>query len=104
MINALYARDSRRIIYYDNCTLLQSLQDNNVPLLANAEYKSEAVVCSYDGTLKHPLTGNSRRYVLGDRFHNVSNPHKSPLCEYHDINLLLQTNTIKTSYQECENN
>jgi acid stress-induced BolA-like protein IbaG/YrbA len=76
-----------------------------VPLLATAEYRSEETDATcYDETFKHPLTGNSRRYVLGDRFHNAANPHKSPLCDYHDINLLLQSNTIKTSYQECENN
>lgn len=55
-------------------------------------------------TLNHPLTGSPRRYVLGDRFHSASDPHKSPLCSYHNINLLLQSNTIKTSYQESENN
>ncbi|XP_028418841.1 HMG domain-containing protein 3-like [Dendronephthya gigantea] len=81
-------------------------KDNSVPVLATAEYRSEATeaTCYDDGTFKHPITGNARRYVLGDRFHNSANPHKSPLCDYHDINLLLQSNTIKTSYQECENN
>ena len=51
----------------------------------------------------HPVSGSTRRYVLGDRFHSASNPHKSPLCNYHDINVCAQTNTIKTSYQESEN-
>lgn len=51
----------------------------------------------------HPVSGSARRYVLGDRFHSASNPHKSPLCNYHDINLCAQANTIKTSYQESEN-
>ena len=37
--------------------------------------------------MPHPLTGSERSYVLGDRFHNASNPHKSPLCQFHDINL-----------------
>jgi hypothetical protein len=55
-------------------------------------------------TIAHPLTGMTRRYVLGDRFHAANNPHKSPLCRYHDINLFQQSNTIKTSYQESENN
>ena len=47
------------VSYYENCSVLKSLQDNNVPLLATAEYKSEAAVANaYDGTLRHPLTGN----------------------------------------------
>ena len=41
--------------------------------------------------------------MLGDRFHNATNPHKSPLCEFHDINLCLQSCVLKTSYQESEN-
>ena len=56
-----------------------------------------------DKTLAHPLTGSERRYVLGDRFQNASNPHKSPLCKFHDINLCLQSCAVKTSYQEAEN-
>ena len=48
--------------------------------------------------------GSSRRYVVGDRFHTTTNPHKSHLCQFHDINLCLQRDTIKTSYQECQNN
>ena len=51
-----------------------------------------------------PLTGTARRYVMGDRFHTANNPQKSPLCEYHKINLWAQSNAIKTSYQESENN
>lgn len=53
--------------------------------------------------VSHPLTRSERRYVLGDRFHESSNPHKSPLCQFHDINLRLQSNVLKTSYQESEN-
>lgn len=52
----------------------------------------------------HPLTNSSDRYVLGDRFHSSSNPHKSPLCQFHDINLCAQANSITTSVQECQNN
>ena len=77
----------------------------NVPLLTPAEYRLENVeTIQSSDTLIHPFTGSSRRYVLGDRFHTASNPHKSPLCEYHNINLLEQSNSIKTSYQESENN
>ena len=52
----------------------------------------------------HPLSGDCRRYILGDRFHSASNPHKSQLCAFHDINLCLQASSVKTSYQESENN
>ncbi|CAB3993984.1 Hypothetical predicted protein [Paramuricea clavata] len=70
-----------------------------------AEYRLKNVeTIQSSDTLIHPFTGSSRRYVLGDRFHTASNPHKSPLYEYHNINLLEQSNSIKTSYQESENN
>ena len=59
--------------------------------------------CTVDSSV-HPVTGSSRRYVVGDRFHTSSNPHKSPLCCFHDINLCAQKDAIKTSYQECQNN
>ena len=58
--------------------------------------------CAADKEIVDPCM--TLRYVLGDRFHVANNPHKSPLCWYHDINLLQQSNTIKTSYQESENN
>lgn len=51
----------------------------------------------------HPISGKSRRFVLGDRFHTATNPHKSPLCRYHDIEKCAQSNAVKTSYQESEN-
>ena len=77
----------------------------SVPLLTTAEYREKDInIFQSNDTMVHPLTGSSRRYVLGDRFHTASNPHKSPLCEYHNINLLAQSNSIKTSYQESENN
>ena len=53
--------------------------------------------------LQHPVTMTTWRYVLGDCFRNKSNPHKSPLCVYHDIDKCQQSLTIKTSYQEVEN-
>ena len=82
-----------------------TLQGMSVPLLTTAEYwEKENDLIQPDDPYIHPLTSTSRRYVLGDRFHTASNPHKSPLCEYHNINLLAQSNVIKTSYQESENN
>ena len=41
--------------------------------------------------------------MLGDGFHNASNPHKSDLCQFLDINLCLQSCVLKTSYHESEN-
>ena len=52
----------------------------------------------------HPLTQSSRRYIVGDRFHTSTNPHKSTLCEFHNIDLCIQRDVIKTSYQESQNN
>lgn len=52
----------------------------------------------------HPVSGNTRRFILGDRFHDSTNPHKSPLCRFHDINLCQQANMFKTSFQEMKNN
>lgn len=50
------------------------------------------------------MTGKTQRYVCGDRFHAKKNPHKSPLCAYHNIDLCQQAKTVKTSYQESQNN
>lgn len=47
--------------------------------------------------LAHPLLDTDRHFVLGDRFHSTTNPHKSELCRYHNLDLCLQANTIKTS-------
>lgn len=78
-----------------------------MPSLVPAEFRTNSSHqtddCEENGRWVHPISGSSRRYVLGDRFHSSTNPHKSPLCDYHNINLCLQANTIKTSYQESEN-
>lgn len=99
-------------------TLFMLMQDQNnflfhwkvsVPEIVPSEFSSnnlsEGRLClDLANPLQHPLTGSTRRYVVGDRFHTTTNPHKSNLCAYHDINLCLQSDTIKTSYQECQNN
>ena len=74
-------------------------------MIVPAEYRSSASIKDPEklGNLEHPVSGSSRRFVLGDRFHNSTKPHKSPLCLFHDIDLCIQSNTIKTSYQESEN-
>ena len=64
------------------------LQDISVPDIVPAEYRDVSKpLQTSDNRNAHPLTGSERRYVLGDRFHNSSNPHKSHLCQFHDINL-----------------
>lgn len=78
-----------------------------MPEIVPAEFKSVSVDAEVAETANkwiHLITGSSRRYILGDRFHSATNPHKSPLCNFHDINLCLQANSLKTSYQEAENN
>ena len=78
-----------------------------MPSLVPAEFRTNSSHqtdnCEENGRWVHPIIGSSRRYVLGDPFHASTNPHKSPLCDYHNINLCLQSNTIKTSFQESEN-
>lgn len=54
--------------------------------------------------LAHPLLDTDRHFVLGDRFHSNTDPHKSELCRYHNLDLCLQANTIKTSTVESQNN
>ena len=55
-------------------------------------------------TYIHPVSGTKDRYIFRDRFHSSSNPHKSPSCADHDINLCNQANCIATSIQESQNN
>ena len=52
---------------------------------------------------QHPITMTTRHFILSDPFHIMSNPQKSPLCVFHDIDKCRQGITIKTSYQETEN-
>jgi hypothetical protein len=76
-----------------------------VPAIVPVEFREDDLVVATPKEVEkrhHPISGK-RRYVVGDRFHAKAEPHKSPLCAYHDINLCEQGNTIKTSYQESEN-
>lgn len=57
-----------------------------------------------DTGMSHPLVSTSCHFVLGDRFHSSSNPHKSHLCKYHNLELCLQANAVTTSIQESQNN
>ena len=77
-----------------------------MPLVVPSEYKRTSSNVDLQVPLDeyiHPTSNNSRRFVVGDRFHTRVNPHKSALCKYHDINLCQQAATIKTSYQESRN-
>ncbi|XP_028518285.1 HMG domain-containing protein 3-like [Exaiptasia diaphana] len=78
----------------------------NIPDIVPSEYKSVETQPSNDlgDGMVHPITKSERHFVVGDRFHNSTNPHKSPLCAYHNINLCRQAYTITTSTQESENN
>lgn len=80
--------------------------DVDVPFIVPQEFRDMSRQLQKPENLErfqHPVTMTTRRYVLGDRFHNKSDPHKSPLCVYHDIDKCRQSLTIKTSYQEVEN-
>ncbi len=79
----------------------------NVPEIVPEEFsclKPQPVTDPNLTGYEHPISKSNRRYVLGDRFHANNHPHKSPLCAYHDIDLCAQGTTIKTSYQESQNN
>uniref|UniRef100_A0A7M5UYH7 HMG domain-containing protein n=2 Tax=Clytia hemisphaerica TaxID=252671 RepID=A0A7M5UYH7_9CNID len=77
----------------------------DVPNIVPIEFRDVAPIpMNPKNSNVHPITYKERRYVAGDRFHTGTNPHKSPLCEYHNVNLAQQGNTLKTSYQESMNN
>ena len=48
----------------------------------------------------HPKTNQTRKYFVGDRFHEANFPHKSELCKFHDIDLVPELYGAKTSGQE----
>ncbi len=91
------------LFFYSFLLLLQV----SIPEIVPGEYRPAKIHIykpeAEDNSWMHPLTGNARRYIMGDRFHASVNPHKSPLCAFHDINLCAQGNSMKTSYQESEN-
>ena len=75
-------------------------------MIVPAEYRSTSSRVQKPEELDsnvHPISGIKRRFILGDRFHNSTQPHKSPLCLFHNIDLCAQGATISTSYQEAEN-
>ena len=81
-------------------------QDLNFPCIVPVEYSDGSnmrkVISNAD--MAHPIVDTSMHFVLGDRFHTATNPHKSHLCKYHNLELCLQANTLKTSIQESQNN
>ena len=70
-----------------------------MPAIVPVEFREDDLVVATPKEVekRHPISGK-RRYIVGDRFHPKAEPHRSPLCAYHDINLCEQGNTIKTSY------
>lgn len=96
---------SERSFFFKNATILSNsclifhqnpFQNISIPDIVPQEYS--------DGSMTGSAKERSQVYVMGDRFHSTSKPHKSPLCAYHNIDLCMQANTVKTSYQESENN
>lgn len=78
----------------------------SIPELAPLDVRDRNVALPPPNQLsgsEHPITRSRERYVAQDRFHASSEPHKSPLCVYHDINNWKQACSIKTSQQESEN-
>lgn len=80
-------------------------QQVECPQIVPAEYRAVSALKVPEELeqTEHPISEFSRRFVLGDRFHSSTDPHKSPLCLFHNIDLCAQGNAIKTSYQESEN-
>ena len=80
-------------------------QDLNFRCIVPVEYSDGSnmrkVISNAD--MAHPIVDTSMHFVLGDRFHRATNPHKSHLCKYHNLELCLQANTLKTSIQESQN-
>jgi hypothetical protein len=77
----------------------------DVPEIVPPEFKDSTSTLPHIAlsSYQHPVSHMSQRYALGDRFHSASNPHKSHLCRFHDINLCNQAITLKTSIQESQN-
>lgn len=76
----------------------------NFPCIVSSEYSdSSNMKKQTEIGRSHPLVDTSRYFVLGDRFHGAANPHQSHLCRYHDLDLCLQANTMKTRIQESQN-
>ena len=76
-------------------------QDLNFLCIVPVEYS--------DGSNMREVISNADMapYYCGykhDRFHTVTNPHKSHVYKYHNLELCLQANTLKTSIQESQNN
>ena len=91
--------------YFNLHDLFTLSQGISVPEIVPSKFKDTDTQSECSGEdFVHPISAKSRRYVVGDRFHSATNPHKSPLCIYHDVNRCAQSNAIKTSYQESENN
>jgi len=75
-------------------------RDHNFPEIVPAEYRTGEIKTSagqVDPPYMHPYTGTTRRFVVQDRFHASTKPHKSPLCLFHNIDLCQQANCVAMS-------
>ena len=78
----------------------------SIPELEPQDQKSHTTSLPHESDLRpheHPLTRKTDKYFCGDRFHEKRFPHRSELCRYHNINLVPQLKTAKTSEQENVN-
>lgn len=81
-------------------------QNLNIPDIVISDYSIDDKVRKMPEDLsevEHPQTRSKRHFILGDRFHTSTNPHKSKLCAYHNIDLCQRGLAIATSMQESEN-
>ncbi len=83
------------------------LYDQNVPAIVPPEYSDSSDKTSLQ-FLQPPSASSEQvskaHFILGNRFHSSTEPHKSALCYYNEIDLCVQSLTIKTSIQESQNN
>ena len=56
--------------------------------------------------LLHPDSENLNRYILGTRFQtkNIGKSHKRKTCSYHDLDLSIEGQSIKSMTQESMQN
>ena len=89
-----------------NILISDNFQNQNFPCIVPLEYSDGSNIRKQSSVVarSHPLIDTTKHFVLGDWFHASTNPHQSHLCKFHDLDLCLQANTIKTSIQESQNN
>lgn len=94
------------LLGFFNILISDIFQNQNFPCIVPLEYSDGSNIRKHSSVVarSHPLIDTTKHFVLGDWFHASTNPHQSHLCKFHDLDLCLQANTIKTSIQESQNN